>query len=148
MLGLHHSHHKRVLGYRAFLAPKSHLGLSSANINALSYPRRLPLSLPGLNLAECSNLEFHDPDYDRFPALSLAFTAIRKGGVLPAVLNAANEIAVDAFLDEKIPFLEIATTVATVMEQVQDGSEDEIDDILAADRQARDAATALINAKF
>lgn len=111
---------------------------------ALSYPRRLAMPLPGLNLSQCSNLEFHDPDYDRFPALSLAFTAIRKGGVVPAVLNAANEIAVDAFLDKKIPFLDIAATVATVMEQVQDGSEDLIDDILAADTEARQVALALI----
>ncbi len=72
---------------------------------ALSYPRRLPMTLPGLNLAQCSNLQFVDPDYKRFPALPLAFTAIRAGGVLPAVLNAANEIAVDAFLDEKFPSL-------------------------------------------
>lgn len=115
---------------------------------ALSYPRRLPMSLPGLNLAQCSNLEFHDPDYERFPALSLAFTAIRKGGVLPAVLNAANEIAVAAFLDEKISFLDIAATVAKVMEQVKDGSEDDLDDILAADRQARDVANALIASKL
>ena len=114
---------------------------------ALSYPRRLPMSLPGLRLSQCSNLEFQDPDYKKFPALSLAFTAIRKGGVLPAVLNAANEIAVDAFLDGKIPFLDIAATVATVMEQVQDGSEDSIEDILAADYGARNAATALINAR-
>ncbi len=114
---------------------------------ALSYPRRLPMSLPGLNLAQCSNLEFHDPDYDKFPALSLAFSAIKKGGVLPAVLNGANEIAVAAFLDGKIPFLDIATTVATVMERVQDGSEDNIADILEADRLAREAATALVNAR-
>lgn len=111
---------------------------------ALSYPRRLAMSLPGLNLAQCSNLEFHEPDYEKFPALSLAFKAIKKGGVLPAVLNAANEVAVDAFLNEKIPFLDIAATVATVMEQVQDGSEDSIDDILAADDAARDAATVVI----
>ena len=114
---------------------------------ALSYPRRLPMSLPGLRLSQCSKLEFQDPDYKKFPALSLAFTAIRKGGVLPAVLNAANEIAVDAFLDGKIPFLDIAATVATVMEQVQDGSEDSIEDILAADYGARNAATALINTR-
>lgn len=114
---------------------------------ALSYPRRLPMSLPGLKLSQCSNLEFHDPDYERFPALSLAFTAIRNGGVCPAVLNAANEVAVAAFLDGKIPFLDIAATVATVMEQVQDGSEDSIDDILAADHGARNAATALIDGR-
>lgn len=115
---------------------------------ALSYPRRLPMSLPRLNLATCSHLEFHDPDYDRFPALSLAFKAIRKGGVLPAVLNAANEIAVAAFLNEKIPFLEIAATVATVMDKVQGGSEERVEDILDADLTARNAATALIQEKY
>ncbi|MCF8055761.1 MAG: 1-deoxy-D-xylulose-5-phosphate reductoisomerase [Desulfocapsa sp.] len=112
---------------------------------ALSYPRRLHMNLPGLNLAKCSNLEFHDPDYERFPALSLAFQAIKHGGVLPAVLNAANEIAVAAFLDEKISFLDIAATVAKVMEKVQDGSEDSIDDILSADGLARKEAAALIS---
>ena len=67
--------------------------------------------------------------------------------MVPAVLNAANEIAVDAFLEKKIPFLDIAATVATVMEQVQDGSEDLIDDILAADREARQLTLALIQSK-
>ncbi|MEN8200823.1 MAG: 1-deoxy-D-xylulose-5-phosphate reductoisomerase, partial [Thermodesulfobacteriota bacterium] len=113
---------------------------------ALSYPRRLPLSLPALSLAQCSNLEFHDPDYERFPALGLAFQAINHGGVLPAVLNAANEVAVAAFLDERISFLDIAATVAKVMEKVQEGSEDSIDDILEADRRAREEALALITA--
>ncbi len=115
---------------------------------ALSYPRRLKMSLPGLNLAQCSNLEFHKPDYERFPALSLAFLAIEKGGVLPAVLNAANEVAVDAFLNNEISFLDIAATVATVMDRVQDGSEDSISDILAADAQARDEATAIISSNI
>ncbi|HIP82216.1 MAG TPA: 1-deoxy-D-xylulose-5-phosphate reductoisomerase [Desulfocapsa sulfexigens] len=112
---------------------------------ALSYPRRLAMSFPRLNLAQCARLEFQEPDCKKFPALSLAFKAIRQGGILPAVLNAANEIAVDAFLNGKIPFLDIAATVATVMEQVQEGSEDSIEDILAADSAARDAAIALTN---
>jgi len=114
---------------------------------ALSYPRRLKMNLPCLDLAQCSNLEFHKPDYERFPALSLAFHAIEKGGVLPAVLNAANEVAVDAFLNNEISFLDIAATVATVMDRIQDGSEDSISDILAADAQARDEATAIISSK-
>ncbi len=112
---------------------------------ALSYPRRLSLSLPGLNLAQCSDLSFYEPDYEKFPALSLAFKALRKRGVLPAVLNAANEVAVDAFLDKKIPFLDIAAIVATVMERVQDGSEENLDDILAADKQARKVTEMLIH---
>lgn len=111
---------------------------------ALSYPRRLKMDLPGLNLAQCSNLEFHEPDYERFPALSLAFDAIEHGGVLPAVLNAANEVAVAAFLAEEISFLDIAATVATVMEKVREGSEDSIDDILHADFLAREEARSII----
>ncbi len=114
---------------------------------ALSYPRRLPMSLPGLNLAQCSHLDFHDPDYDRFPALSLAFNAIRKGGIQPAVLNAANEVAVDAFLEGHISYLDIASIVAKVMDKVQKGSEDSIDDILLADRQAREEASLLVQAR-
>lgn len=114
---------------------------------ALSYPRRLAMDLPGLNLAQCSTLEFHEPDYERFPALSLAFQAIEQGGVLPAVLNAANEVAVAAFLDEEISFLDIAATVATVMEKVASGSEDSIDDILQADARARNVAREIICSK-
>ncbi len=114
---------------------------------ALSYPRRLPMSLPRLNLAQCSKLEFHAPDYDRFPALSLAFKAIRKGGTQPAVLNAANEVAVDAFLEGHISYLDIASIVAKVMDKVQDGSEDSIDDILLADRQAREETSLLVQAR-
>lgn len=114
---------------------------------ALSYPRRLPLSLPSLDLARCGVLEFHDPDHDRFPALSLASYALKQGGVLPAVLNAANEVAVAAFLEQKIPFLDIVTTVATVMEHVQDGRDDILGDILDADHRARECATVLINAR-
>ncbi len=113
---------------------------------ALSYPRRLKMDLPGLNLAQCSNLEFHNPDYERFPALSLAFQAIEYGGVLPAVLNAANEVAVAAFLAEEISFLDIAATVAKVMEKVREGSEDSIEDILHADFLAREEARSIIAA--
>ncbi len=112
---------------------------------ALSYPRRLPLKLPRLSLADCGSLEFHKPDYGRFPALSLAFKAIEEGGVLPAVLNAANEVAVEAFLDGQISFLDIAATVAKVMEVVTDGSEDDIHDILRADSLARIEAKRLIS---
>ncbi len=115
---------------------------------ALSYPRRLKMDLPGLNLAQCSNLEFHEPDYERFPALSLAFTAIEHGGVLPAVLNAANEVAVAAFLAEEISFLDIAATVAKVMEKVRDGSEDSIEDILHADSLAREEAMSIIAGSY
>ena len=113
---------------------------------ALSYPKRLPLQLKPLSLSLCSNLEFHAPDYACFPALGLAFDAIRCGGVAPAVLNGANEVAVAGFLDEKIAFLDIARIVAETLELVHDGSEDSLDDILAADQQARRVAQERITA--
>jgi len=111
---------------------------------ALSYPKRLPLALKPLQLSQCGNLQFHEPDYERFPALALACHALRQGGVMPAVLNGANEIAVEAFLGGRISFPGIIATVARVMEKVQSGSEDSLDDILAADSRARYEAERLI----
>ncbi len=111
---------------------------------ALSYPERLDLSLQPLQLSRCNNLEFDEPDYEVFPALKLAFSALESGGVLPAVLNAANEIAVDAFLSSKITFLQVAETVARTMDIINDGSEQSLDDILDADRRARGEALAFI----
>ncbi len=111
---------------------------------ALSYPERHPLGLNPLKLSQCANLEFHEPDYDRFPALRLAFDAIRLGGILPAVLNAANEVAVEAFLNLRIDFPAIAKTVAETMRCVHDGSESSLEDILAADTAARIEAQRII----
>lgn len=111
---------------------------------ALSYPSRLPLALKPLQLCQCGNLQFYEPDYDRFPALALAFAALRQGGVMPAVLNAANEVAVEAFLDGRLSFLSIIETVTRVIELVRDGSEDSLEDILAADSMARLEAQRLI----
>jgi len=113
---------------------------------ALSYPHRLPLSLKPLQLSQCANLQFLEPDYDRFPALALAFEALRQGGVVPAVLNAANEVAVEAFLAGRLSFPGIVETVAQVVETVQDGSEDSLEDILAADAMARSEAERIIAA--
>jgi 1-deoxy-D-xylulose-5-phosphate reductoisomerase len=111
---------------------------------ALSYPERMPLGLQPMQLSQCANLEFHEPDYDRFPALRLAFTAMEHGGVLPAVLNSANEVAVAAFLARKINFLQIAETVARTMDTVHQGSEDSLQDILEADAKARRVAEQII----
>jgi len=111
---------------------------------ALSYPDRLELDLRSLNLSMCGNLEFLEPDYISFPALKLAFEAINAGGVAPAVLNAANEVAVDAFLDSRILFPDIAETVARTMDIVQEGSGDSLEDILQADMRARREALHLI----
>ena len=115
---------------------------------ALSYPERLPLNLNRLSLAQCGNLEFVDPDYDKFPALKLAFKALDKGGVLPAVLNAANEIAVDSFLNDEISFPQISQVVAETMERVQEGKDTSLDDILNADTNARVVAREIIQANL
>jgi 1-deoxy-D-xylulose-5-phosphate reductoisomerase len=111
---------------------------------ALSYPARRELELQPLNLATCGSLEFFEPDYQSFPALNLAFAALESGGVLPAVLNSANEVAVEAFLLSRITFPQIAETVARTMDIVHEGSGDSLDDILAADETARREARKLI----
>ena len=111
---------------------------------ALSYPERLPLKLQPLQLSQCASLEFLEPDYDSFPALQLAFEALRRGGVSPAVLNAANEVAVAAFLDSRITFPQIAETVARTMDIIEQGNEGSLNDILEADTAARREADRLI----
>jgi len=115
---------------------------------ALSYPERLPLQLPSLNLTQCAGLQFQEPDNDSFPALQLAFAAIRKGGVHPAVLNAANEVAVDAFLSAQIGFPQIVETVAKTMDIVGEGSDTNLSDILRADDEARRVARRLVQEKL
>jgi 1-deoxy-D-xylulose-5-phosphate reductoisomerase len=112
---------------------------------ALSYPNRLPLQLKRLQLSQCGHLDFYEPDYDRFPALGLAFDALRQGGVMPAALNGANEVAVEAFLEERINFPAIARVVELTMEKIDTGSEDSLDDILAADLGARREAGKIID---
>jgi 1-deoxy-D-xylulose-5-phosphate reductoisomerase len=91
-------------------------------------------------------LSFEKPDYDSFPALQMAFDALAQGGVMPAVLNAANEVAVENFLAGRIEFLDIANIVASTLVQADDGSELDLQAILAADEQARNIAMEIINA--
>jgi len=105
---------------------------------ALSYPERIELGLSRLSLSDCGNLSFEKPDYERFPALRLAFAVMAEGGVKPAVLNAANEVAVAAFLDEKIGFTDITSLVAEVLESFETGDDLDLAAILAADVRARE----------
>lgn len=104
---------------------------------ALSYPQRLPLNLPRLTLSQCSDLCFAQPDMERFPALGLAFAALAEGGVKPAVLNAANEVAVAAFLDGRIGFTRIAEVVTRALADTAQDSDTDVQAILAADEAAR-----------
>ncbi len=111
---------------------------------ALSYPERIPLGLKPLNLWQCSDLEFYEPDYKRFPALRLAFEALDRGGISSAVLNAANEVAVAAFLDMKIDFPRIASIVGQTMAQIEGPMDMDLAVLIEADREARKVAQSLI----
>jgi len=114
---------------------------------ALSYPERIALDLKPLNLWQCGNLEFLEPDYKRFPALRLAFEALGRGGVSAAVLNAANEVAVESFLNRQISFPEISAIVEKIMVTIEGGSDTILDDLLEADRVARLMTHQLITGK-
>ncbi|HTH50487.1 MAG TPA: 1-deoxy-D-xylulose-5-phosphate reductoisomerase [Pyrinomonadaceae bacterium] len=111
---------------------------------ALTYPGRRRGELPPLDIAALCKLEFEEPDLDRFPCLGLAYEALRTGGTMPTVLNAANEIAVRAFLDGKIAIPEIASTVSAAMKEHISRPATDIQTILAADAEARAAAERLI----
>ncbi|MDD3620271.1 MAG: 1-deoxy-D-xylulose-5-phosphate reductoisomerase [Desulfobulbaceae bacterium] len=114
---------------------------------ALSYPERLGLGLSRLSLAQCGQLSFSQPNYDNFPALRIAFDALRQGGTKTAALNAANEMAVEAFLDGRLEFLDIAGIVAATLKQTANGDAADLRAILAADGQARTIAAELIALK-
>jgi 1-deoxy-D-xylulose-5-phosphate reductoisomerase len=113
---------------------------------ALSYPQRLPLGLSRLNLARCGGLTFEQPDLERFPALRMAFDALAMGGVKPAVLNAANEVAVEAFLAGRIRFTRITEIVGTALREIAQGDELDLQAILGADQEAREVAKREIQA--
>ena len=85
--------------------------------HALGWPRRIPSPSRRLDLAELGSLVFQPPAHDRFPALNLAIDSMRSGGLAPTVLNAANEIAVQAFLDRRIGFLDIPRVVAAALDR-------------------------------
>ena len=108
--------------------------------HALAYPERIASGVAQLDITEIATLQFHRPDYARFPCLALAFDALRAGGTAPALLNAANEVAVQAFLDRQIGFRQIDRVIAQVVEQLPHGAADSIDTVMAQDAAARAAA--------
>lgn len=107
---------------------------------ALTWPERVPSSLPSFDPVAAGPLVFHEPDVDRFPALRLAYRALEAGGAAPAVLNAANESAVEAFLARRIGFLDVPTLVERVLDEHGGDAASSLEDVLAADRRARRAA--------
>lgn len=107
---------------------------------AISYPERLPLRLPIPDFVNIDPLTFKNPDLNKFPCLTLAYTAGKAGGTLPAVLNASNEMAVQAFLNRRIPFVKIPEVISKIMEIHSVVANPELSDIIEADRWAREYA--------
>jgi 1-deoxy-D-xylulose-5-phosphate reductoisomerase len=111
---------------------------------ALTYPKRLDLGLEPLDLAAVGNLEFSSPDPGLYPCLDLAFEALHRDNGIPAVMNAANEVSVEAFLDGRLPFTAIPLVVKTVMNTSLDFDHTSLSGILRGDQLAREAARAVI----
>jgi 1-deoxy-D-xylulose-5-phosphate reductoisomerase len=111
---------------------------------ALAYPERIESGVPALDLTAMAKLVFERPDYNRFPCLKLAYDALQAGGSAPAILNAANEVAVQAFLNKKIGFRMIDQLIARVMDTLPHRPMTDIDDVIEQDRRAREVANELL----
>jgi len=122
------------------LAQLSHSDMRFPIQYALTWPERLAGSLPPLEFAKLGKLDFEEPRYDVFPALDLARQAAERGGVVPAALNAANEVAVAEFLAGRIAFPRIWEIVARVLDGIPDGAASDLESVLRADESARHAA--------
>jgi 1-deoxy-D-xylulose-5-phosphate reductoisomerase len=114
--------------------------------HALAYPERIASGVAQLDIAQIGMLQFERPDFNRFPCLALAFDALRAGGTAPALLNAANEAAVAAFLDLRIGFRQIDRVIAQVMDELPHGDAGSIAQVMAQDAAARAAAERVIAA--
>ncbi len=112
--------------------------------HALAYPERIDSGVAPLDLFEIASLSFERPDFGRFPCLALAYRALREGGSSPATLNAANEVAVQAFFDGRTGFSGIPRVIAAVMDRLPSTRLDSLDDVLAADADARKVAESMI----
>ena len=115
---------------------------------ALAWPERIPSGVPSLNMSQIGRLDFEPPDHVRFPSLGLARAAARAGGTAPALLNAANEVAVQAFLDGRLNFTGIATVIDKVLQRLDSSPVKALGDVLQADAAARQLAVAFIERKL
>ena len=113
--------------------------------HALAWPERIEAGVKRLNLVEVHKLEFYPPNLDSFPGLGLAFQVLKAGGNAPVIFNAANEVAVEAFLQERIEFLQIPTVASAALDACETGNIGSLDDVLAFDRLTRATAGKIIN---
>jgi len=111
---------------------------------ALGFPERIDAGVAPLDLFKTASLSFEAPDFARFPCLDLAYQALRRGGTAPAILNAANEVAVAAFLDRRVPFTAIPAMIEHALEKVVCKTVAGLEDVLKADALAREAAQSMI----
>ena len=107
---------------------------------ALSYPERLPADFVETNLSIIKNLTFFEPDFNKFTCLKLAFSAMEKGGLMPCILNAANEIAVAKFLNEEIPFLGIPEVIDSSLNKFENKLNPDLETIIECDKMVREFA--------
>jgi 1-deoxy-D-xylulose-5-phosphate reductoisomerase len=128
------------------LAQLSNPDMRTPIAHALAYPQRVEAGVSWLDLAKIGSLTFEAPDTARFPCLKLAYQALAAGGAAPAILNAANEEAVAAFLDKRLPYLGIAATLSGVLDKLAGQAAGSLEDLMAADQAARDVARELIAA--
>jgi len=126
------------------LAQLGHPDMRTPIAHAMAWPERISAGVASLDWATMASLDFEEPDFNRFPALSLSIEAASAGSGAPVVLNAANEVAVDAFLKEQISFVGISQLLEKIMSSLDFGEPDTIDDVLHLDFLARESAKELI----
>ena len=126
------------------LAQLSNPDMRTPIAHSLAYPERVEAGVTWLDLARIGTLAFEAPDYARFPCLKLAYQALEAGGAAPAILNAANEEAVAAFLEGRLPYLGISATLAGVLDRLGAQRAESLEDLMGADAAARAMARELI----
>ncbi len=127
------------------LAQLGHPDMRTPIAQALAFPDRVDAGVPGLELVRRGSLTFEAPDHERFPSLGLAYGALGAGGTAPAVMNAANEVAVEAFLAGRIRYVDIVPASGVALERLPARPVSSLDDALAADAEARSVARAWLN---
>jgi 1-deoxy-D-xylulose-5-phosphate reductoisomerase len=123
---------------------KAQLGLPDMKLPiqyALAFPERLQNDFKRTDLPAINNLTFFEPDFNKFECLNLAFEAIKKGGTAPCILNAANEIAVDKFINKKIKFSQIPNLIEEALNKIENHFEPDIETIYECDRRTREFLT-------
>jgi 1-deoxy-D-xylulose-5-phosphate reductoisomerase len=129
----------------SIIAQLGHPDMRTPIAQALAYPERIDAGVPSLDLLRIGSLGFERPDFERFPALGLAYAALKSGGAAPATLNAANEVAVAAFLEGRLPFLQITAVIEETLNALDAGSPGTLEEVLAADARGRLRATQIVS---